>query len=233
MSTIVAPSEPLPIQSNDRSSGGFWRTEDWLAVLIGVGIVLVALALFLSGASLKWIAIIPVRWTSTSELQNHFSMHWQQYVAQYVMFAVLFGAGAGLLGINFANFLKSFTFVYAIAVLIFVIGQWDRASYYNLEPPIVALLLGLVLANVIGLPQWMDAGFRVEFFVKVGIILLGATLPFTLIAWAGPVAIVQAGIVSVVTFGVRPVALARSSCHHAHCAVPARDLSCKEPWSSR
>ena len=32
--------------------------------------------------------------------------------------------------------------------------------------------------------------------------LLGATLPFTLIIWAGPVAIFQASLVSLVTFGV-------------------------------
>jgi uncharacterized membrane protein YadS len=52
------------------------------------------------------------------------------------------------------------------------------------------------------LPRWLDAGFRVEFYVKTGIVLLGATLPFTLIIWAGPVAILQASIVSIITFGV-------------------------------
>jgi uncharacterized membrane protein YadS len=36
--------------------------------------------------------------------------------------------------------------------------------------------------------------------VKTGIVLLGAGLPFTLILWAGPVAILQASMVSVVTF---------------------------------
>jgi uncharacterized membrane protein YadS len=40
----------------------------------------------------------------------------------------------------------------------------------------------------------------VEFYIKLGIVLLGATLPFTLIIWAGPIAILQASIVSVVTF---------------------------------
>lgn len=48
----------------------------------------------------------------------------------------------------------------------------------------------------------MNAGFRVEFYIKVGIVLLGATLPLTLILWAGPVAIVQAAIISLITFGV-------------------------------
>jgi uncharacterized membrane protein YadS len=42
----------------------------------------------------------------------------------------------------------------------------------------------------------------VEYFVKTGIVLLGATLPLTLLVTAGPVAILQAAIVSLATFGV-------------------------------
>jgi len=51
-------------------------------------------------------------------------------------------------------------------------------------------------------PKWADAGLRVELYIKTGIVLLGTGLPLTLIAWAGPVALLQAGIVSLVTFGV-------------------------------
>ena len=79
-------------------------------------------------------------------------------------------------------------------------AAWEKAQYYNLEPPLVALVLGLLISNAVGLPRWLDAGFRVEFYVKTGIVLLGATLPFTLILWAGPVAILQASIVSIATF---------------------------------
>jgi uncharacterized membrane protein YadS len=89
-----------------------------------------------------------------------------------------------------------------VSILIFTLGQWSQADHYNLEPPLVALVLGLLIANTNLLPRWMDVGFRVEYFVKTGIVLLGATLPFTLIIWAGPVAILQASIVSLVTFGV-------------------------------
>jgi uncharacterized membrane protein YadS len=45
----------------------------------------------------------------------------------------------------------------------------------------------------------MDAGFRVEYYIKTGIVLLGATLPFNLILWAGHVALLQATIISAVT----------------------------------
>jgi len=90
--------------------------------------------------------------------------------------------------------------LYLLSVVIFALGQWEKAATYNLEPPLVALAVGLVLSNVIGLPRFLDAGFRVEFYVKTGIVLLGATLPFTLIVWAGPVAILQASIISIITF---------------------------------
>ena len=69
-----------------------------------------------------------------------------------------------------------------------------------LRKPLLARAVGLVPSNVIGLPRWLDAGFRVEFYVKTGIVLLGATLPFTLIVWAGPIAILQASIISIITF---------------------------------
>jgi hypothetical protein len=44
----------------------------------------------------------------------------------------------------------------------------------------------------------LDAGFRGEFYVKTGIVLLAATVPFSLIILAGPIAILQASIVSIV-----------------------------------
>ena len=96
--------------------------------------------------------------------------------------------------------MAGFVLVYVLSVLVFAASAWEKAIYYNVEPPLVALLGGLVIGNLAGLPRWLDAGFRVEFYIKTGIVLLGATLPFTLIVWVGPVAILQASIVSVATF---------------------------------
>jgi uncharacterized integral membrane protein (TIGR00698 family) len=91
--------------------------------------------------------------------------------------------------------------IFLAAGSIYFLGLWDQAAHYNLEPPLVALGLGLLISNTIGVPRWLDPGLRVEFYIKTGIVLLGASLPLTLIAWAGPVAIVQAAIVSLATFG--------------------------------
>jgi uncharacterized membrane protein YadS len=89
-------------------------------------------------------------------------------------------------GQRVAAFIPAFLLVYLLSLLVFAAGAWDQAVRYNLEPPLVALIPGLAISNLVGLPAWFDAGFRVEFFIKTGIVLLGATLPFTLILWAGP-----------------------------------------------
>src|SRR6202034_2961844 len=124
------------------------------------------------------------------------------YAALFVLWAAALGLGAAALGIKLSRFLPAFLIIYIVAAALYFLGQWDQAARYNLEPPLVALGLGLLIANTVGVPQWADAGLRVELYIKTGIVLLGASLPLTLIAWAGPVAIVQAAIVSLVTFGV-------------------------------
>lgn len=177
-----------------------WLKEDWWAIWLGLGIVLAGYVLFTGGSSLKWIAVTPVKWSTFGQLAEHFAHSWTRYLAQFVMWCVVFGTALRALGYRAREFIPAFTFLYVLSILIFAIGQWTQANRYNLEPPLLALVLGLLISNLFRLTRRLDAGFRVEFYIKTGIVLLGATLPFTLIAWAGPVAILQASIVSVATF---------------------------------
>ena len=177
-----------------------WLKEDWWAIWLGLGIVVIAYVAFANGSSIRWIAVTPAKWSSTAQLGAHFAANIDRYVAQFIAWLAVFSLALGALGYKAREFIPAFILLYLSSVVIFAIGQWDQASTYNLEPPLVALAVGLVLSNLVGLPKWLDAGFRVEFYIKVGIVLLGATLPFTLILWAGPVAILQASVVSIATF---------------------------------
>ena len=200
----MSDSSPSSSSSPANQSPGWtelWKKEDWWAVWIGLGLVVVAYSLYTStGTGLKWIAVAPAKWSTFAQLGADLSASAVQYVAQLALFLVLFTAATFTLGFKPKDFIPSFLLVYVLSLIINIIGQWDKANMYNLEPPLVALLLGLLISNLIGLPRWMDAGFRVEFFVKTGIVLLGAQLPFTLIIWAGPIAIAQASVVSIATF---------------------------------
>ena len=191
------------IETTDRSPSvwqEFWSKEDWWAVWLGLGIVILASVLYLAGSSISWIAVAPAKWSTWSQLAAQFSKNGIKYLALLGVFLVLFTTVISFIGQKPKAFIPSFIFIFILSTIIYTAGSWDQASKYNLEPPLVALLVGLIISNVIGLPRWLDAGFRVEFFIKLGIVLLGATLPFTLIIWAGPVAILQASIVSIVTF---------------------------------
>jgi uncharacterized integral membrane protein (TIGR00698 family) len=178
----------------------FWAKEDWWAVWLGLGIIILAYVFYLAGSSISWIAVAPAKWSTLSTLAGQFSTNGIRYLALLGVFLILFTVVISFIGQRPRAFIPSFIFVFILSTIIYTAGNWDQANRYNLEPPLVALLLGLIISNVIGLPRWLDAGFRVEFYIKLGIVLLGATLPFTLIIWAGPVAILQASIVSIVTF---------------------------------
>ena len=177
-----------------------WLKEDWWAIWLGLGIVIVGYLFFANGGSIKWIAITPGKWSNFGQLTSHFTAHITQYIAQFIMWLIVFSISIRAMGMKLGEYIPSFIFIYVVSIVIFMIGAWDQASHYNLEPPLVALILGMIISNVIGLPRWMDTGFRVEYYIKTGIVLLGATLPFTLIVWAGPVTLFQAAVVSIVTF---------------------------------
>ena len=177
-----------------------WLKEDWWAIWLGLGIVVVAYGLFVNGSSIRWLAVTPPKWSTFSQLGAHFAATYDRYIAQFLVWLAVFSIALTALGHKARDFIPSFVILYALSVVIFAFGQCDKANTYDLEPPLVALVVGVALSNVFGLPRWLDAGFRVEFYIKTGIVLLGATLPFTLILWAGPIAILQASIVSIVTF---------------------------------
>ena len=195
-----------PNVSNSANRPSHWRElfakEDWWAVWIGLGLVIVAAMLFANSASLKWIAVTPQKWSTLDQIATQFGANATRYLALFGMWLVLFGVAVRALGFRLGEFVPAFVIVFIVSALIYALGAWDQASRYNLEPPLVALALGLLASNLLRLPAWLQAGLRVEFYVKTGIVLLGAGVPFVLILWAGPVAIAQAAIVSLVTFGV-------------------------------
>ena len=198
MADVQSRGLRLPVR--DSLWNDFFRKEDWWAVWIGLGLIVVAIAKFASGGSLQWIAVAPQKWNDVAELVSQLPAQGFRYLALWLLWAVLFGTGAAALGLKFSRFLLAFVPLFVVAAAIYGLGLWAQAAHYNLEPPLVALGLGLLVSNTLGAPRWLEPALRVELYIKTGIVLLGASLPLTLLAWAGPVAMVQAAIVSVVTF---------------------------------
>lgn len=194
MSEDIAPAAPKSRWSD------LYKKEDWWAIWLAIGIIAVAMIFFFSGSTIKPIAVKPPVWEHSGSLTAHFAAKWPWYVAQFVMWLVIFAFSIRVMGLKVGEFLPGFTILFVISGLVFVASSWKTMKDYNMEAPLVALLLGLIVGNVVKLPKWLDTSFRTEYYIKTGIILLGATLPLTIIAQAGPLAFLQASIVSLVTF---------------------------------
>ena len=174
--------------------------EDWCAVALGLFVVCLAFGLFASGSSLNWLAAAPTPWSSAEDLAAQLGANWTRYATQFLTMCGLFSFAAWAMGQKPVAFAGGFAVVYALSFMASIAGAWDAAQAYNIEPSLIALVLGMAIANAIRTPRALAEAFRVEFYIKTGIVLLGATLPITLIVWAGPIAFAQASIVSVVTF---------------------------------
>jgi len=105
-----------------------WRKEDYWAIWLGLGIVLVAYALFASGSSIKWLAVTPAKWSTLSQLGGHFADNAQRYVAQFIVWLAIFSVALTALGHKARDFIPAFAFLYLFSVAIFALGQWDQAS---------------------------------------------------------------------------------------------------------
>jgi uncharacterized integral membrane protein (TIGR00698 family) len=178
----------------------FLVTEDWWAVYLGLGIVLIALIFFTAGGTLAPLAVAPPKWESFNTVIEHFKTNLAWYLLQLLTWLVIFTVSTAIMGFKVRQYIPGFIILYAASTVILVFGKWKVANDNNLEPPIVALIVGLIIGNLFKLPKWFEASLRTEYYIKTGIVLLGATLPFILIIYAGPIAFIQATIVSVSTF---------------------------------
>lgn len=177
-------------------------TEDWWAVWLGLGIMLAAIIFYTAGGTLKPLAVSPPKWVTWDKVSAHFAenIHW--YLLQMVVWLFLFSVTTRIMGLKQSHYIPGFIILFLLSTIILILGNWKTFSDLSLEPPILALLLGLFVSNILKVPQWFKTSLRTEYYIKTGIVLLGATLPLTLIIYAGPTAFSQATIISLVTFGV-------------------------------
>jgi uncharacterized membrane protein YadS len=92
----------------------------------------------------------------------------------FVLIGGLFTLAMKLRGRDAAGFLKAFPIVFLLATFAYVLAGQAVVKAYNLEYALWALLVGLIVSNTIGTPSWMRPTIQTEFFIKTGLVLLGA-----------------------------------------------------------
>jgi len=181
----------------------FLAGEDWWSVYLGLFLVLIGVVFLVAGAPLDLIkSAVPASWPQNPLLAG-IASNWLSYVCLFGVLIVLLGIAVGVMAGRVWHFVASFAILVVASLVVLVIGSQQTLKAYGLEYPFWALIVGLLVGNFVHLPEWFRAASqRTELYIKVGIVLLGASLPFTIIVQGGLWGFLEALVIVAVGFSV-------------------------------
>jgi uncharacterized membrane protein YadS len=177
-------------------------TEDWLAVVVGLLVFLLALGLLGGVDALGWVVTTNV-WTEPAKALSPVSKSFARLggvaalFATYVALLAVMTAGAAALRLDIRRFAAAFTLVFALSYLCWVLGSQANLAVTtpadlqkfgidwslrltNEGGYIVALVVGLAIGNFAPrLAEWMKEAIRPEWYIKTAIVILGGFLGIT------------------------------------------------------
>ena len=166
-------------ETGKKSKIGFlWGSEDALANWIGFIIILIGAISVLTGA-FDFSAAKFGTWGNGTKLSEQLDGALVvKLLRTYVVLAVLFTVGAKLKGENPLKFLGAFTVLFVLSVLVRLISAQYTFNRY-LEWAFFALLLGLLIANTVGVPEWLKPAVQTEYYIKAGLVIMGFSVLFS------------------------------------------------------
>lgn len=182
------------MHTNTNVTRPWWTLEDWVAVWIGVA----SLALILGGYR---PALPALKWAGAGDAGTLVATgKLAQWANPAAVLWVLSACGIALMRERVVTHLLAFPLVFALALGANVLAGNSVASTWGIEGVIFALSLGLLVSNTVGTPAWLQPAVRTEFYIKTGLILMGATILFAEIVAAGVLGILQSVLVVIVVW---------------------------------
>ena len=166
-----------------------WRKEDWWACWIGWFILLMAIVGIMPKAPkiAKWVGIgqaFPEGWGTLGSL-----------IVLFIVTAILTIIGAAALKRDIKRYIPGYLAIFILAFIGIVVSKQKTIDLWGLEYVIWSLIFGLIISNVFRVPGWLKAGTMTEFFIKIGLVCMGATINFVVVIKAGAVGMIQAVVV--------------------------------------
>lgn len=106
-------------------------------------------------------------------------------VALMIVLGLFFSIGIKFMGQSVGKFLLGFTAVFVVGVISYVMAGQATMKHYGIGYAAWAIAFGMIIANTVGTPNWVKPGLQVEFYIKTGLVLLGAEVLFNKIIAIG------------------------------------------------
>ncbi len=174
--------------------------QDWASVV--AGFVLILFVVITGYAIVTPSFGGKAGWNRDHDFSGMFgaSSLWTSVLFTLVIFAVIAIIGILLSGEKIRKYFTGFIAIFLLAILAQFVSSYAGFKNLGLETVLFSLVIGLLIGNLIRLPEWLRAGVQTELFVKIGLVLLGATILFKDILSAGSFGLIQAVIVVTVVW---------------------------------
>ena len=126
---------------------------------------------------------------------------WKNIGIFFIIALTILFVGNRLLGRPMRGLLVSFIVIFAIAVMAQWVAKLEVVKFYGFEAVFFSVLFGLLVRNLFRVPEWLKPAIQGEFFIKIGVVCLGATVLFSDVMKSGFAGLIQAVlVVSIVWF---------------------------------
>lgn len=156
--------------------------EDWVVTFISVPLLILA----------GFAYYLP---TITIPSELHSASAWGNMAALFIIALVALFAGNKMLSRPMKGLLLSFIVVFFIAALALWVAKIPVVKYYGFEAVFFSVIFGLIIRNCFGIPEWLKPAIQGEYFIKIGVVCLGATILFRDVMKSGSMGLLQAILV--------------------------------------
>lgn len=180
----------------DKTVPAFWGKEDWQAIWIG-GIVIVIACIAVLTKAFDFSAVKFATWTLGENLSEAAAAKvvplseqlgawafWSKFLVTFITLGALFTIGVKLQGESVKKYIPAIIGLFIIALVVRLISAEYTLNRY-LEWAFWALLVGLLISNTVGVPNWLKPAIKTEFYIKTGLVIMGFSVLFSNIAKFG------------------------------------------------
>ena len=175
--TAVAATEDV-VTTEKFQWSDLWKKEDWLAVWIGFIIIAIGAIAVITGAFDFSAAKFSTWGNGTSFFEQTTAGLLKKLILTVVVLGVLITVGNRLMGTSVKKYLPAFLGLFVLAVIVrFISAEYTLNRY--LEWAFFAILVGLLVANTVGVPAWLKPAVQTEFYIKAGLVIMGFSVLFS------------------------------------------------------
>ena len=102
-----------------------------------------------------------------------------------IVMAIFFAIGGKFIGFNLKEYFIGFPVIYILTIISYMLGNQANFKAIGISYVLFAIFIGLLIANTTGVSKSIKTAGQTEFFIKTGLVLLGARILFGQIALIG------------------------------------------------